>query len=356
MRLVQRSSILALASAVALSAGACGGSSSGDDTTTVNPAGMPHTYVVDQVLLPTKSGEGAKYGLDIDGDGQVDNALGNILTALSSAAGSGSLNLQGSIDDTVLQGKIILLANLKATALDMATGAALEIFVADSTMVTPQPCTNPSMPTTATCGNHLKGTGTFKVAADSPMDAQIVGKIVGGQFTGGPGTVTLEITLSATAGTPIQLNLVGARAKIPSISDMTLGSSAAPAIIAGGVTQDDLNNKVIPAVQTTVQNQIVRDCYDTSTPPKPLGAPPGCGCKSGSTGATVISLFDKSPADCQVTLDEIKNNSLIQTLLMPDVDLLGADGKPGKDGKNDSLSVGVGVTAIKATWDVPAGH
>jgi hypothetical protein len=344
MRLVQRSSILALASAVALSAAACGGSSSsGDDTTTVNPAGMPHTYVVDSVLLPTKSGEGAKYGLDLDGDGMVDNALGNILTALSSAA-SGSLNLQASIDDTVLQGKIILLANLKATALDMATGVALEIFVADSATVMPAPCTDPNTP--STCGQHLKGTGMFTVAADSPMDAQIVGKIVGGQFTGGPGTVTLEITLSATAGTPIQLNLIGARAKIPTISDTNLGSSASPAIIAGGVTQSDLDTKVIPAVQTTVQAQIVRDCYDTATPPKPLGAPPGCGCKSGSTGATVISLFDKSPADCEVTLDEIKNNSLIQTLLMPDIMI---NGTP-------VLSVGVGVTAVKGTWDVPAGH
>ncbi|HTJ44190.1 MAG TPA: hypothetical protein VL463_18930, partial [Kofleriaceae bacterium] len=70
-----------------LSTGACGGSS-GDDTQTVNPAGTAHTYVVDRVLLPTKSGEGNKYGLDLDGDGNIDNALGNILSALSSAAGS----------------------------------------------------------------------------------------------------------------------------------------------------------------------------------------------------------------------------------------------------------------------------
>src|SRR5215510_14499081 len=148
MRLVNTTSKLLLSSAIALATGACGGSSGDDGQEQVNPAGTPHTYVVDRVLLPTKSGEGNKYGLDIDGDGNIDNALGNILSALSSAAGSNSLNLQSSIDDTVLQGKIILLANLKATALDMASGVALEVFVGKD--ATPQPCTDPANPTPTT--------------------------------------------------------------------------------------------------------------------------------------------------------------------------------------------------------------
>jgi hypothetical protein len=344
MRLVQRSSILVLCSALALSGfAACGGSSSGDDNQTIDPNGTPHTYVVDRVLLPTKSGEGNKYGLDLDGDGNIDNALGNILSALSSAAGSGSLDLQGSIDTSVNQGHIILLTNLKATALDMATGVALEVYVADTTNVTPAPC-NGSADTV--CGNHLKGTGKFAIASTSPMDAHIVGKIIGSQFTGGPGTVTVEISLSATVGAPIMLNLVGARSKIPGITATALASDATPGILAGGVTQDDLNNKVIPAVATTVQAQIARDCDPTMK-----ATLPPCGCKASSTGATVISLFDKSPQDCMVTQDEIKNNDLIKTLLAPDVMLTDSTGA-----KVPCLSVGVGVTAVPGTFTVPAGQ
>ncbi len=344
MRLVQRSSILALCSALALSGfAACGGSSSGDDNQTIDPAGTPHTYVVDRVLLPTKSGEGNKYGLDLDGDGNIDNALGNILSALSSAAGSGSLDLQGSIDTSVNQGHIILLTNLKATALDMATGVALEVFVGDPTMVTPPAC---SSATDTVCGNHLKGTGMFVLDPSSPTNTHVVGKIIGGQFTGGPGTVTVEISLSATVGAPIQLDLVGARAKVPGITATALASDASPGIIAGGVTQDDLNNKVIPAVATTVQAQITRDCDPTMK-----ATLPPCGCKSGSTGATVISLFDKSPMDCMVTQDEIKNNDLIKTLLAPDVMLTDSTGA-----KVACLSVGVGVTAVSGTFTVPAGQ
>ncbi len=333
MRLVKRSSILLLATATALSVGACGGSSSGDDVMTVNPLGTPHTYVVNSVILPTKAGEGAKYGLDLDGDGNVDNALGSILSALTAAASSGSLNLQGSIDDTVNQGKIILLANLKATALDMATGVALQVYVGANPST--QPCTDPANPTTATCGKHLDGATTFGIDPTSPMDAQIVGKIIGGQFTGGPGTVTLEITLSATVGAPIQLNLIGARAKLPGITDGMIGSDNSPGIIAGAITQNDLDMKVLPAVHDTVAGQIARDCTM-------LTHPPDCGCTS--TGATVISLFDKPPTqDCMVTLDEIKNSDLIKTLLAPDVMISGTP----------ALSVGVGVTTVKGIFTPP---
>jgi hypothetical protein len=340
MSFVRRASILFVSSAFALSAAACGGSSSGDDVETVNPAGTAHTYVVNQVILPTKSGEGAKYGLDLDGDNNVDNALGSILSALSSAAGSGSLNLQSSIDDAVQQGKILLLANIKATALDMASGVALQVYIGDINTPVPAACTDPANPTAATCGKYLTaGAGTFTLKGDAPTNNQVVGKIIGSEFNGGPGNLTIQITLSATAGAPITLTLVGAHAKLRGITADALGTAASTGIIAGGVTQSDLDNTVLPAVHDTIAAQITRDCTD-------LTHPTACGCKSGSTGATVISLFDKNPVNCEVTLDEIKNNDLIKTLLAPDITI---NGTP-------ALSVGVGVTGVRGTFPVPAAN
>jgi hypothetical protein len=52
-----------------------------------------------------------------------------------------------------------------------------------------------------------------------------------------------------------------------------------------------------------------------------------------------------------VTTDEIKNNSLIQTLLEPDVML-----DDGTGTKVACLSVGVGVTGVPGMFTVPAGH
>jgi hypothetical protein len=352
MRLVQSSSILLLSSAIALTA--CGGSS-GDDTGGPEPIdmnGTAHTYVVNRVLLPAMAGQGNKYGLDLDGDGNVDNALGNILSALAGAAGGGgNLNLQGSLDSSVLQAKIVLLANIKATALDTAKGVALEVFIGDPKQVTPAPCdpiTDPLMD--ANCGKHLKGTGMFKLTADSPTDSHVVGKIIGGTFNGGPGDMTVQISLSADVGAPLTLNLIGARAKLSGVSATGVGTDASPGILAGGITKPDLDGRVLPAVHDTLAAQIIRDCYmaDGKTPNGPA---PGCGCKDKSTGATVLTLFDKPPMqNCDVTLDEIKNSTIIKQLLSPDIMV-----KDSSGAMTPVLSVGVGVTLTGGMFPVPAG-
>ncbi len=56
-----------------------------------------------------------------------------------------------------------------------------------------------------------------------------------------------------------------------------------------------------------------------------------------STGRSYLTLFDKSPKDCVISLDEIRNSTLIQSLLMPDVTV---------EGQN-ALSFGFGVTAVR---------
>ena len=60
-------------------------------------------------------------------------------------------------------------------------------------------------------------------------------------------------------------------------------------------------------------------------------------------GKTILGLFDTTPKDCMVTVDEIKNNSLIVSLLSPDVTV---------DGKM-ALSLGIKATAVKATYTAP---
>ena len=108
-------------------------------------------------------------------------------------------------------------------------------------------------------------------------------------------------------------------------------------MIGGALTEDDLNTKVIPAIQAQLVPTIAGDCTD-------LASPPACGCASGSTGKTILDLFDgglpDTQKDCMVSVDEIKGNSLIQSLLAPDVEI---DGTP-------ALSLGIKVEAKKATF------
>jgi len=75
-----------------------------------------------------------------------------------------------------------------------------------------------------------------------------------------------------------------------------------------------------------------------------LTSPPNCGCTADGTGKKVLDLFDGGLAgtqkDCMVSVEEIKGNSLIQSLLAPDVTI---------DGKM-ALSLGIKVETTKGMF------
>ncbi len=323
MRLLSRSMFCVLATTMSLGLVACGGD---DDDDVIVPEGDHNQYVVDSVTIPLNSSQAEDLGFDLDNDGTVDNQLGNILSALIQAGGSGTLDLQGSIDTSVDAGEILLLADVQATSLTSAANVGFSLHLGDNP--TPAPCTDPLDP--LTCRQHLDGNGTFDVAADSPDDVTVGGNIVGGTFNGGPGNLALQITLSE--GMPINLSLIEARARLTGITATEIGD----AIIGGAIPQEDIDNEVIPAVHGTVEGIIEEDC---------TGSGADCGCTADSTGLTLLGIFDDN-GDCMIPLTEIQQNSLIMTLLRSDVD---TDG----DGEEDALSVGVGATAVAATYPQP---
>ena len=321
----------AVACALPLSTVACGGSGE-DASATVDSKGTHYGYVVSKALVPTSNDQARMYGLDLGAtksntpDGTIDNRLGEVLSTL---AGMG-FAIQSTIDLAINQGSIILLVDFQTTDLKNASGTGLSVKLGATP--SPAPCTNPS--DTTTCGQHLKGTGTFSVSASSPADALVVGKIVNGTFNGGPGDLSLQIALGTTQ--PLTLSLLQARAKATAILDtgMTL-------IVGGALTQSDLMTQVLPAIQTQVASIITRDC-GTATPAN------NCACTTGSsTGSTLLTLFDGDIAgtqhDCTISVDEIAGNFLIKGLLAPDVCSTKTCTTP------DALSLGIQVTAVKAT-------
>src|SRR5688500_13103928 len=109
MRLTARSTFHVLALVAALGLMACGG---GGDDDQPPIEGEDHTYVVDSVSVPLDAPSADELGFDLDGDGTIDNQLGNILAALRQAAGGGTLDIQGGIDESIDNGSILLLANI----------------------------------------------------------------------------------------------------------------------------------------------------------------------------------------------------------------------------------------------------
>jgi hypothetical protein len=287
----------------------------------VTAEGPKHPYVVSEVTVPTTGPQAMELGLDLNGDKIVDNQLGAVLAALSTSG----FKVQDALTTAISEGSIVLLASIQSTSFSSSGGAGFQVFIGDAATVMPTPCASA---TDTTCRRHLDGNGTFTIAASSPTNAEVTGKIAGGTFNGGPGNISLTIALGSAEG--VRLDLIGARAKATGMSDNGVES----VIVAGALTQEDLNSKVIPEIFKQLGPIVTSDCTGTGA---------DCGCMNGSTGKTILSLFDNMPKDCKLVVEEIQNSALLKNLLASDVTI---------DGKM-SISVGVKVKAVKANFTPP---
>jgi hypothetical protein len=332
MRLANRLTwILTVSSTLALLA--CGGGDDAgddDDGGGVDPAGTHYQFVANEISVPTSAAEVMTFALDIAGNEQADNQLGNLLNTLNGLG----LDVSTTVDANVQNGNVIILADIQATSLDAATGVGMSFYLGENP--TPAACTDPELP--ETCGNHLDGSGSFSVSASSPDNALLVGAIVGGSFSGGPGNVTLELPLAAGTD-PIVLDLIGAKAEVAVTADGLMSGK-----LGGAITDADIRTEVLPAVVTVLADLVADDCTGT--------APECCpGDESDSAAAQVLGILDDN-MDCVVTLAELEADPIIaSTLLNPDLDMLdGTEIGPDTDGTKDSLSIGVGFSAVAATF------
>jgi len=101
----------------------------------------------------------------------------------------------------------------------------------------------------------------------------------------------------------------------------------------GAITENDLNNKVLPEVTNLLQDQLTGKCAME-------GTPAACVCESGSGAETIQSMFD-TDGSCDVTLAEVQENNIIKAFLKGDVTL--ADG-------SKALSLAVAFDAVNATY------
>lgn len=272
-------------------------------------------YVVASVTVPTTNNAAMALGFDLDGDGNVDNQFGAILTALASSGGSTSDPQQG-IDGAITAGDVIVVASLREDS-----GAAC-LTTDRGTNPVPAACTDPQVP--ATCGQHLQGTATItRVSAE---DRSIPGALASGTFTSGSGQAVVPLALGGHGG-GVAVEVELARAELTGVTATGFTGGK----LGGAIPELVVQEVVIPALHQDVTAQIALDCTGTGT---------NCGCVESSTGQTLLQLFDADD-DCSVTLPELADASLIQTLFAPDVD---ADG----DGTNDALSIGVGITGVSA--------
>lgn len=293
------------------------------------PVGDHHAFVLDSITLPTDDAEADQLGLDLDGDGVVDNKLGGIVSLL--AAGGADIN--AIVTAQIDQGELIHLADLQASALDDATASAM--YVWKGANPSPPPCLDDF---DTLCRRHLDGTGVFDVTTAMPGDALIVGAVTAGHFSGGSGIIVLEVPLLISE-TPLVLKLIGARAEVDvSTTGLTAGK------LAGAVPDAYIQSDVLPQLHQLLGVVVAEDCFGTA---------PNC-CIVDSDGEQAVGLFDADDS-CTISLMELQDNALLDALLAPNVDLLDEEGLSGSDGVVESVSLGIGFTAVGAVYPVPPG-
>jgi hypothetical protein len=333
-----RARTLTISTALAVAAGACGG-----DGVVALSDQPTATYVVRELDFPTNNTQARQFGIDLNGDGTVDNQFGMVMGAL---AGMG-FGVQQSIDTSIAEGRTITLVRIAGAAEHGGFSALSELQVLFGTDPQPPACdpgetvtctTTGTMPPLCTgCAHHLSGSASFSIDPSTPDDAPLIGVASDTAVDFGPGTFSLAFVNGDSP--PVRFDLIGAHVRVAL-------DGTGPILFAGALTMMQIDDQLGPLIQQEAMQIVERDCCGTPTSPggatcnpSPTGSNANCGCIDGSQGKTIVGLFDANH-DCMVTATEVLTNSLAQSLLAPDVTI---------DGQS-CLSVGVQAFVVGASF------
>ncbi len=334
--------IFSLFSLVPLAFSACGGGGSSSGDCTASGGTNKAQYVVNAVMVPEQRSD---FAIDLNGDGRVDNQLGNIIGALS---GQG-LDVQSGVNMATADGTLVLLMSEASSDATFQSDSC-----ATSVVQIGQSTTNPD----------FSGMGHFTIDS-TQQGGTFNGPIKVGKFTSAqpsttkdPVTVAIELPLVAGA-TPVLLKVQGAYLQYTrSASGMITGGQ-----LNGGIKASDVQMNIIPAVAMILSGKLMNDNPQTSTDMQIASIfdnggkadPVNC----ASTMTCQNPTYGPRPGMCAAAKDniidtcEVSTAGLIQNVLAPDVQLFDASGNyaPNKDNTTkDSLSVGLAFTAVGAVF------
>jgi hypothetical protein len=265
-------------------------------------------YVSSELRLPTDNTEARDFGRDVDGDGAIDNQLGQVLATLASMG----FDFPGALNQAVQSGDLLMLHELKTPSLAKTKDATWQVFYGEPT---PSP--------------DFSGSGSFTIASDGPGTAKLPAKIKNHKVSTAANHITIQLDLGDVV---YPLNL-----ELGRVFATCAKSGCSDGRINGALNGDDVDLGLLPALASHWWAQVQRDCP----------GPGPASCASNTEGQRAQNMFDAND-DLVITAQEVRENSLIQALFALDLDLWKANGKPGQDGELDAMSFGLGFEAVQA--------
>ncbi|MFH1130235.1 MAG: hypothetical protein V1754_02805 [Pseudomonadota bacterium] len=284
-------------------------------TTSIVCSGDCQEYVMDAIMMPPP-GNADACGFDLDNDGNVDNALGGILGAISGVVPD--LKLQGALDTAVNSGKTIILFRMQPNGFANENSSKMQGWVGKSE----ECCTTKEE--IETCKTEARAAGAcfggdyeFEKDPTASDEGVFCGKVSNNAGLWGPAQFTFTMPI-VEGSDPLVVKLQQARLRGTFSAD---GKKMLDGAVGGAITKQDLDTTLIPTVAAMLNKAL----NDPETSP--------------DAKKQIISLFDEDE-NGEITVAEVKGNDLIGLFLGGDVDIDG-------DGIKE-LSLGVCFTAVDA--------
>ncbi len=266
-------------------------------------------YLVDRLIVPTSSSDAEELGFDLDSDGTSDNVLGNAASALQ------PLPLQANTDAAIAGDTLVLALSVELCANGESRVTVLPGARVDRDRAPPRV--------------HLHGLPVVPAVGTAELDGRTYALA-----TEGSAWVPVSSMVDLPGTPPSWIHAFAVTASVE------LGADDLEGRLAFAPTNAELMRTITPAVVRSAAALIVGQ--------------PGCplSCEDEAL-ATMMRVLD-ADEDGEITEDEFGANSLIQTLLRDDLDLLRDEDVdepiywPGYDREEDSISVGLGIHAITA--------
>lgn len=263
------------------------------------------SQVVTRVLIPQDAIQAHAYGVDLDGNGTTDNALGVSLSAVEGAARG--VDLQRNFDDDWVAGRALdLIRRQRASGGAKAGG---QWILASARRC----CDDPS--DVDACRKQARercfsGTASFAIESAS---GGMVAAASRGATVYGPGEGAIRLPVGPNEAITLRVRRLQFRWP---------DDKGRHGVVAGAILHDDVVGKLFPALASFI------DSFITNPASNPNSVRMG------------LSFFDRD-GDGRVSTQEFADNDLVKTFLAGDVYL-------DEDCKESALSFGFRF------WSVPA--
>lgn len=283
-----------------------------------------YRFIFDTILAPDSKSEATKYLYDLDASGTPKNKLVSVVDALNL---SGAPPLQGTISAAVTAGTLIQLVDFVSIDPKLLYDGTATIDGYAGKLQKGQD------PGTLYTGLATVDVDVSELPAAHTVPA-ILSKGVCDTLHLPPASANIHLPLEGVA--PVPLTLHAARFHFRAVARQNgKGFDLVEGVLNGGIAQKEIHERLAPAVAAMIQKIIDAD-------PKSTNA------------QSLLANFDKNK-DGKVTTDEIENHPIVSRILEPDADLFDDKGNlaPNQDKTADSLSFGVGFTAVPVEFQPP---